>query len=106
MKKITTILIMTFIILQISITKVNAIEPSNNEIYEGIDVSKWQGNINFKEVANNGIKIVYIKATQGTNYVSQTFEESYKNAKENGLKIGFYHYVTARDVQSAKNEAE
>lgn len=106
MKKITTILIMTFIILQISITKVNAIEPSNNEIYEGIDVSKWQGNINFKEVANNGIKIVYIKATQGTNYVSQTFEESYKNAKENVLKIGFYHYVTARDVQSAKNEAE
>lgn len=106
MKKITTILIMIFIILQISITKVNAIEPSNNEIYEGIDVSKWQGNINFKEVANNGIKIVYIKATQGTNYVSQTFEESYKNAKENGLKIGFYHYVTARDVQSAKNEAE
>ena len=76
MKKITTIFILTFIILQISITNIKAIEPSNSEIYDGIDVSRWQGNINFTEVANSGIKIVYIKATQGTNYVSPTFEHS------------------------------
>ena len=106
MKKITTIFILTFIILQISITNIKAIEPSNSEIYDGIDVSRWQGNINFTEVANSGIKIVYIKATQGTNYVSPTFEESYENAKANGLKIGFYHYVNARNIQSAENEAE
>ena len=96
MKELLTIILMIIIVLQISISKVEAIEPASSEIYEGIDVSNWQGNINFTEVANSGIQVVYIKATQGTNYVSPTFEQNYQNAKANGLKIGFYHYVTAR----------
>ena len=106
MKKLLTIILMIIIVLQISISKVEAIEPASSEIYEGIDVSNWQGNINFTEVANSGIQVVYIKATQGTNYVSPTFEQSYKNAKANGLKIGFYHYVTARSEEEARQEAQ
>lgn len=106
MKKFLTIILMIIIILQISISKVKAIEPSSNEIYEGIDVSRWQGNIDFSQVAQSGIQIVYIKATQGTTYVSPTFEQSYQDAKDNGLKTGFYHYVTARSEEEARNEAQ
>ena len=106
MKKVITIILMTFIIIQINASETKAIEPSSNEIYQGIDVSNWQGYINFNEVANDGIKIVYIKATEGTNYVSPTFETSYINAKANGLKIGFYHYVSARSVWEAEAEAQ
>lgn len=106
MKKIVSIILMAFVFLQVTVSEIKAIEPSSNSIYEGIDISKWQGNINFQEVAKSGIKIVYIKATQGTSYVSPTFEKSYTNAKQNGLKIGFYHYVTARSIESAKKEAE
>lgn len=106
MKKIITVILMTFIIIQISTSEIKAIEPSSDEIYQGIDVSNWQGYINFSEVANDGIKIVYIKATEGTNYVSPTFETSYINAKANGLKIGFYHYVSARSVSEAEAEAQ
>lgn len=106
MKKIITIFLMIFIILQISISESKAISPSSNEIYEGIDVSSWQGNINFSNVANDGIRVVYIKATQGTNYISPNFESSYKNAKANGLKVGFYHYVMARSVLEAEAEAQ
>ena len=106
MKKILTIILMIIVVFQISISKVQAIEPQSSEIYEGIDVSRWQGNINFEQVANSGIQIVYIKATEGTTYVSPTFEKSYLNAKENGLKIGFYHYVTARTEEEAKAEAQ
>ena len=106
MKKLLTIILMIIIVLQISISKVEAIEPASSEIYEGIDVSNWQGNINFTEVANSGIQVVYIKATQGTRYVSPTFEQSYQNAKTNGLKIGFYHYVTARTEEEARAEAQ
>ena len=97
---------MIAISFQISISDVKAIEPSNNEIYEGIDVSRWQGNIDFEKVANDGIEIVYIKATEGTSYVSPTFESSYQNAKKSRLKVGFYHYVTARNITSAQKEAE
>lgn len=106
MKKFLTIILMIIVVLQISISKVQAIEPQSNEIYEGIDVSKWQGNIDFKKVSNSGIQIVYIKATEGTTYVSPTFESSYQNAKANGLKIGFYHYVTARSEDEARAEAQ
>lgn len=106
MKKILTIILMVIVAFQISVSKVQAIEPQSSEIYEGIDVSRWQGNINFEQVANSGIQIVYIKATEGTTYVSPTFEKSYLNAKENGLKIGFYHYVTARTEEEAKAEAQ
>ena len=106
MKKFFSIIMLIIILILIWSSKTIAINPSNNEIYEGIDVSRWQGSINFTEVANDGIDIVYIKATQGTTYVSPTFEEQYINAKNNGLKIGFYHYVTARTVEEARNEAQ
>lgn len=106
MKKFFSIIMLTIVLILIWSSKTFAINPSNNEIYEGIDVSRWQGTINFEEVANDGIDIVYIKATQGTTYVSPTFEEQYTNAKNNGLKIGFYHYVTARTVEEARNEAQ
>ena len=59
-----------------------------------------------KKLLEVGIQIVYIKATQGTRYVSPTFEQSYQNAKANGLKIGFYHYVTARSEEEARLEAQ
>lgn len=105
MKKIISIFLMGFIIWQVSIPSSEAIEPASENIFEGIDVSNWQGNINFYDVAKQGIKIVYIKATQGTRYVSPTLESQYKNAKDNGLKIGFYHYVTARSEEEAIEEA-
>jgi len=67
-------------------------ESRNSSNYKGIDISSWQGNVNFKKVKDSGIEIVYIKATEGISYVNNYFSSSYKNAKEQGLKIGFYHF--------------
>lgn len=41
---------------------------------QGIDVSHWAGKINFRRVKNDGIRIVYIKATQGRDYIDPDFE--------------------------------
>ena len=79
--------------------------PSSNQIFQGIDVSSWQGDIDFSAVKNSGIDIVYIKSSEGSNYINPYFESSYSNAKANGLKVGFYHYVTARTTQQAIEEA-
>lgn len=62
--------------------------------YKGIDVSNYQGVIDFFKVKDNGITIVYIKATQGTAYINPRLKEYYQGAKSNGLKIGFYHFLT------------
>ena len=82
-----------------------AFGPSSNQIYQGIDISSYQRNVNFSAVKNSGIDIVYIKSSEGTTYINPYFESSYSNAKENGLKVGFYHYVRARTTQQAINEA-
>ena len=82
-----------------------AFTPSSNPVYQGIDISSWQGNVNFSAVKNSGIDIVYIKSSEGTTYINPYFESSYSNAKANGLKVGFYHYVRARSTQQAINEA-
>ena len=82
-----------------------AFGPSSSTIYQGIDVSSWQGNIDFASVKNSGIEIVYIKSSEGSNYIDPYFERNYQNAKANGLKVGFYHYVTARNTEEARNQA-
>jgi glycosyl hydrolase family 25 len=81
-----------------------AIEPAG-KTYEGIDVSGWQGEIDFTKVKNADIKFVYIKSSEGKNTVDRYFRRNYEKAKENGLNIGFYHYVRARNTEDALLEA-
>lgn len=83
-----------------------ALVPASNITYQGIDVSNWQGFINYNEVRNSGIDIVYIKASQGSDYKDPYFDLNYENAKANGLKVGAYHFVTARSLTEARREAE
>ncbi len=73
--------------------------------YRGVDVSVWQGEIDFEEVKDSGIDAVYIRAGEGTNLIDQYFERNYEGAKEAGLKYGFYHYVTARSEDEAEEQA-
>ena len=99
------ILILVIVILSITFP-IFAFSPSSNKIYNGIDVSEWQGRINFEEVARSGIEVVYIRASEGTDYIDPYFYENYTEAKKNGLKTGFYHYVTARTIKEAEEEAK
>lgn len=82
-----------------------AFSPSGDTIYEGIDVSSWQGEIDFSQVKVSGIEVVYIKSSEGFRSVDSYFEQNYANAKNAGLKVGFYHYVTARSVEDAVKQA-
>lgn len=71
----------------------------------GIDVSQWQGYIDFSAVKNAGIEFVYIKASEGTEFVDPFFYRNYANAVQAGLPVGFYHYLTARNTEAARAEA-
>lgn len=72
---------------------------------DGIDVSHWEGKIDFRKVKEAGIRIVYIKSTQGSDIVDPEFERNYRDADREGLCIGFYHYVTAGNIEEAREEA-
>jgi len=87
-------------------SSIYAFSPSSNNIYQGIDVSNWQGYIDYESVKSEGIDIVYIKSSQGANITDPYFRINYDNATANGLKVGFYHYLTARSVSEAEEEAK
>ena len=59
----------------------------------GIDISNWQGDVDFAQVKNAGYSIAYIKSTEGEHTLDSTLETNYTNAKANGVKIGFYHFL-------------
>ena len=96
--------LVTFFTISTSVSSL-AFAPSSSTIYQGIDVSSWQGTIDFSQVKNAGIDIVYMKSSEGRSYIDPYFERNYQNAKANGLKVGFYHYVTARTVEQAREQA-
>ncbi len=60
---------------------------------EGIDVSHYQGTINWDAVASDGkISYAYLKATEGATLVDDTYEHNLREAKRVGLKVGSYHF--------------
>ena len=74
---------------------------------KGIDVSQWQGNIDFNAVKKSGIDFVIIRAGYGRE-ISQKdlyFEQNYKRAKAAGLNVGAYWYSYAVSADDAKKEA-
>lgn len=58
----------------------------------GVDVSAWNPNINWPRVKMAGRDFVFIKATEGSSYVSSTFAGDWAEAKAAGILRGAYHY--------------
>lgn len=76
---------------------------------KGIDVSKWQGVIDWQKVKNDGVEFAIIREGWGKKSQSQVdkqFRANYENAKSVGMPIGCYHYSYADSVSDAKAEAE
>nr|WP_285842546.1 GH25 family lysozyme [Ureibacillus chungkukjangi] len=82
-----------------------AVEPESSSEYEGIDVSRYQENIDWEAVANAGMEVAIIKSSEGVDYTDPNFEVNYEGAKAAGLKVGFYHFLTATTVEQAREEA-
>lgn len=86
----------------------NEYKKNNTKI--GIDVSKWQGKIDYEKVKNEGVEFVFIKlgGQYGIGkeyYLDPKFNENYEGFKSVGIPIGLYFYSYANSVTSAKNDA-
>ncbi|KAF9238120.1 glycoside hydrolase family 25 protein [Melanogaster broomeanus] len=60
---------------------------------QGIDVSDYQPDVDWTTVVNNGVSFAYIKATEGTSYISPSFSSQYTGATNAGLIRGGYHFA-------------
>lgn len=77
--------------------------------YKGIDVSKWQGLINWDKVKKSGVEFAIIREGYGKKNPSQIdkkFKENINGAKNTGINVGVYHYSYADSINDAINEAQ
>lgn len=80
-------------------------------IVKGIDVSKWQGNIDWSKVKNDGVQFAIIKAagrsigSSGGLYEDVLFKQNIEGALSNGIPVGVYFFSQALSVQEAREEA-
>ena len=108
-KKVKLLLICFMILTFLFFADINmtyAITPSSDPQYQGVDVSDWQGYIDYRQVRESGIQVVYIKASQGSNIKDPYFDINYENAKANGLKVGFYHFLTAKNTRRSRTRSQ
>lgn len=61
---------------------------------KGIDISNHNGKVDFKKVRESGVKVVIIKATEGVGWKDKFLGQHYTGAKNEGLEIGFYHFMS------------
>lgn len=61
---------------------------------KGIDVSHYQGDIDWQAVAGQEIDFAYIKATEGSSHVDERFAENIAGAREAGMSAGAYHFFS------------
>ena len=78
---------------------------------KGIDISKYNGEINWEKVASSGVKYAYIRAgvrgyVSGEIVKDDTFEKNMEEAGEAGLDLGVYIFSQAADVKEAEEEAD
>ncbi|KXN91199.1 N,O-diacetylmuramidase [Leucoagaricus sp. SymC.cos] len=60
---------------------------------QGIDVSGFQPNVNWAQAKANGLTFAFIKATEGTTFISGTFSNQYTGATNAGFIRGAYHFA-------------
>jgi len=58
----------------------------------GVDVSRWQGEIDWAKLRTQGANFAYIKATDGGDHLDPMFKKNWRGAAEAGLKRGAYHF--------------
>lgn len=73
---------------------------------KGIDVSKWNGSIDWNKVKASGVDYAIIRAGYGSNTVDPTFKTNIEGAINAGVKVGVYWFSYANSPEKAKIEAQ
>lgn len=71
----------------------------------GVDISKYNGNVDMRLAKSNGVDFVILKAGSGSRGEDPYFQRNYVNAKTTGMPVGAYWYSYAMNVREAKGEA-
>ena len=87
------------------------LKHKNENTMIGLDVSRWQGDINFQAVKDAGVEFVFVRVGSqrgvgGEYYIDPKFHQNIKGFNEVGIPVGIYFYSYADSIKSAKTEAK
>lgn len=71
----------------------NEADPAHWEVW-GVDVSSYQGTVDWMELRRQGVEFAFIKATEGSGMVDRCFAENWENAQAAGVPVGAYHFFS------------
>lgn len=72
---------------------------------KGIDVSSWQGKIDWNKVANYGMDFAILRITEAGNVIDGQFENNFAGCNKHKIPVGVYKYSYASTVSEARSEA-
>lgn len=102
LKRFFTVLIS--IMFCISLTVNTTVAAQGNAIAQGIDVSVYQGDVDWEAVRASGIDYVILRVGTGKGK-DVNFENNYIGAKQAGLDVGCYYYTYATSIEGAEADA-
>jgi len=80
-------------VLAVTAGSLVAAQPAHADVVYGMDVSSYQGNVNWSGAYANGARFAYIKATEGTSYTNPYFAQQYNGSYNVGMIRGSYHFA-------------
>lgn len=75
----------------------------------GLDISSFQGDIDFSKLKDSGVEFVIIRIGYGydnKNYLDKNFKHNIEEANKNNIDVGIYFYSYANSLQEAKTQAK
>lgn len=98
-KILITVLIITLILFVIFLLMVNGyiiptkIEAEKFEV-KGVDVSEYQGEVDWDKIKEQNIDFAFIKATEGSKGKDNSFDKNYEKLKNMDMLLGLYHFFS------------
>ncbi len=96
LKIVICVIVVCAVMVGMILTKkwqINSWSVSKYEV-QGIDVSHYQGMIDWAQIQDQGIDFAFIKATEGSGYVDECFYDNWQAAEQTDLMIGAYHFFS------------
>ena len=91
---------------EIKKSKSNPIPGNDRSYILGVDISKWNGKVDWQALKKANIQFVIIRAGYSTYYVDPYFKSNIENAIKNNMIVGVYWFSYAHSYQGAKLEAD
>jgi len=80
------------------------------KVYPGVDLSSWNGTVDFKKMATAGVKYAWVKTSEGTTHVNPGFEKKFEDARKASVIVGAYHFgrpdTSPNDPKDWEKEAD